>query len=481
MERTRRSAKVKAHAGFAELRRLREEGKTRLSTYEVKQEEDLYEEVDEEQYKKVVRDRLDQEDFVVDDGGEGYVDNGMDDWGDQGEGQYYSDEEEEEEDGKKLTGKELKRKREEDKERKTRQEGDIQKYFSRKDAPAVKAVKASAPTARDKEFLNDLLGEFDNSTSYSGLSSPMKKVKVEPSSSRRARKLSPPRKRIVARDYGKSAAAMRSSPPVLGDNESDYGDDITFPQITDDDDTLMSDAPIPPSSPAAKVAGRKLPLKNDDDDEDDDLEVAEIKGNKNVRTTRVNLTSSRPAKPVTLPTPDAPPKPSIIDSSAWTKVGGGLNVVASASVPEKTAFGKVQAQDAMEEDGSIKMFWTDYSEANGSLLLYGKVQDKRSGKYVSAFLKVDGILRNLLFLPRENKHRAGKETEEEVDMEDVYQEISDIMVKNRIEGFKTKPVSRKYAFELPGIPREGNYLKVLYPYTSRFSGGFVFWSEAYGK
>jgi DNA polymerase alpha subunit A len=36
-----------------------------------------------------------------------------------------------------------------------------------------------------------------------------------------------------------------------------------------------------------------------------------------------------------------------------------------------------------------------------------------------------------------------------------------------IDGFKTKPASRKYAFELAGIPREGDYLKVLYPYTSR--------------
>ena len=59
---------------------MRAAGKTRLSTYQVEEEEQLYEEVDEEGYKKVVRSRLDQDDFVVDDNGEGYADDGREDW-----------------------------------------------------------------------------------------------------------------------------------------------------------------------------------------------------------------------------------------------------------------------------------------------------------------------------------------------------------------------------------------------------------------
>jgi len=38
----------------------------------------LYDEVDEEQYISIVKNRLDQDDFVEDDGVGGYVDNGMD-------------------------------------------------------------------------------------------------------------------------------------------------------------------------------------------------------------------------------------------------------------------------------------------------------------------------------------------------------------------------------------------------------------------
>ena len=68
------------HARLAELRALRASGKTRLSTYKVEDEENVYEEVDEEGYKKVVRARLDRDDFVIDDNGEGYADDGREEW-----------------------------------------------------------------------------------------------------------------------------------------------------------------------------------------------------------------------------------------------------------------------------------------------------------------------------------------------------------------------------------------------------------------
>ena len=51
--------------------------------YEVEEYTSLYDTVDEEGYKKVVRSRLDRDDFVVDDNGEGYADDGREeDWED---------------------------------------------------------------------------------------------------------------------------------------------------------------------------------------------------------------------------------------------------------------------------------------------------------------------------------------------------------------------------------------------------------------
>ena len=65
---------------LAQLRALRQSGKKTFDTYEVADADDLYEEVDENQYKKIVRDRLNQDDFVVDDNGEGYADDGREEW-----------------------------------------------------------------------------------------------------------------------------------------------------------------------------------------------------------------------------------------------------------------------------------------------------------------------------------------------------------------------------------------------------------------
>lgn len=68
---------------LAKLRALRASGKTAFDVYQVQEADDVYETVDEEGYKKVVRSRLDQDDFVVDDNGAGYADDGREDWQDE--------------------------------------------------------------------------------------------------------------------------------------------------------------------------------------------------------------------------------------------------------------------------------------------------------------------------------------------------------------------------------------------------------------
>ena len=59
----------------------------------------------------------------------------------------------------------------------------------------------------------------------------------------------------------------------------------------------------------------------------------------------------------------------------------------------------------------------------------------------------------------------GIQTEEEIEIGDVYQEVDALLLKHGVNVFSSMPVSRKYAFELFDIPKEGDYLQVLYPYT----------------
>ena len=53
-------------------------------------------------------------------------------------------------------------------------------------------------------------------------------------------------------------------------------------------------------------------------------------------------------------------------------------------------------------------------------------------------------------------------------MQHVYQEVDELMTKLRVGMHKIKPCSRKYAFELPDIPKEAEYLKMMYPYDSEY-------------
>ena len=50
---------------------------------------------------------------------------------------------------------------------------------------------------------------------------------------------------------------------------------------------------------------------------------------------------------------------------------------------------------------------------------------------------------------------------------EVYQEADDIMTKLGAGMRKSKSSTRKYAFELPEIPKEADYLKLMYPYDSK--------------
>ena len=267
-----------------------------------------------------------------------------------------------------------------------------------------------------------------------------------------------------------------ASSPMASDVAMIDEDDFVLP--VEDEPALPLDEPMSdpaPSSPAAKVAERRTQPKmdadqyDDDDDDDDMMEVAHAGA---VAATSVNLSASRQIKKIIkaepLPTPvsSSPAKgpEAAVDAAAWNGINEKLNVV-SSSQPETKSIGKIDYKDAVEEDGSLNMFWTDYTEVNGSLCLFGKVLNKKTGHYVSCFVKVDNILRKLYFLPRKHRAQHGVETTKQVEMMDVYNEVDSLMTRIKAGMYKIKSCERKYAFELPEIPTEGQYLKLLYPYT----------------
>jgi len=312
----------------------------------------------------------------------------------------------------------------------------------------------------------DLLGEVDSNILPTHI--PSRNV-VKSETRRKVRILSPPLSENPKPTREKGNAPELQSPAEQPQLNLD--DDEPLPGGGDDDDNVPMSDPTP-SSPITKAVERKssAPIKVEENEEEDDLmDIAEATGHHDSKVTSVNMTGSRPPpkiKKEAYPSPMSSSPPRVtsdaVDAS-WNDVTNKLNVLSSPATETRT-FGKLRAQDAIEEDGSLRMFWLDYAEVNGSLCLFGKVKNKQTGSYVSAFVKIDNILRKLYFLPREYRHKNGRDTDEEVDMEDVYREVDEIMSRLRVGMHKIKPCTRKYAFELPDIPKEAEYLKLLYPY-----------------
>ena len=257
---------------------------------------------------------------------------------------------------------------------------------------------------------------------------------------------------------------MPDTPPAT--NAYDDDDLPTF----NDDDAPMSDAVLP-SSPVTKAVERKSkPTVKFEEEEEDLMEVALPTGHNGVSIASVNMAGRRPIakiKKADYPTPasSSPVGASTasVDASSWNDVTSKLNVMSSPA-PQTTGVGKMKAESVLEEDGSLHMFWSDYTEINGSLCLFGKVKDKLTGGYASCFVKIDNVFRELYFLPREYRHVRGVATDQEVEMSDVYEEVDSIMSKHRVTMHKIKPCTRKYAFELPDVPKEADYLQLLYGY-----------------
>jgi DNA polymerase alpha subunit A len=326
-------------------------------------------------------------------------------------------------------------------------------------------------TVEDAAFMADLLGEVDVNVTRNRPPQRMKPVKDE--ARRKTRVLSPPTHETR---QTKAPASRNDSELVKDEFPSEnfpVDEDEAIMRPMDDDDVLMSD-PLP-SSPVGKAVERKnlVVIKTEPAEDEDDMEVDANLAHATNGPVSINKSGSRPVPKIKkdpYPTPDSssPLRPSNnVDSSAWTSVTSKLNVVSSPAAPQTSTVGKLKPELALEEDGSLNMFWFDYIEIKGSLCLFGKVKYKSTGGYASCFMKIDNIQRRLYFLPRQYRQSNGRDTEEEVGMGDVYNEVDSLMSKLRISSYKIKPCTRKYAFELPNIPKESDYLELLYPYDDK--------------
>lgn len=135
-------------------------------------------------------------------------------------------------------------------------------------------------------------------------------------------------------------------------------------------------------------------------------------------------------------------------------LGGGSNNLVSTRV------------QALEDDGTLRMFWLDYLELHGKVYLVGKVLDKSIDRYVSACVTIENLERNLFVLPREVRLEDDYETDTQPSRIDVQRDFEEARRQFKIGRCGMKWVKRKYAFGEPGVPtNETDWMKVVYPFS----------------
>ncbi|KAL6452848.1 POL1 DNA polymerase alpha catalytic subunit A [Candida maltosa Xu316] len=417
------------------LKQLKEARRTGKNINVVDSDEDdyreIYDEVDEETYREHKRNQLMNEDFIVDDNGEGYVDNGADDWDDASRPKYYSDEDDEEEIGSK------KRRKKDGKATKVPKVSQIRNFF--KPASGINEAKKKLETNID-----DILDDFDDVT-------PKKRSVPQAFAMKNTFNFSTSTTKKVETFNASSDYTMDfdnfddqpSSPFKLNSEitpEVESKEDLEKENINPEPKKEVSPTPTEPKSEPT-IQKEVQPEEDDDDDSDEDMIIS--RRPRAVAVKKTNLTTVSSVKA----TDPASAKPVYAKFANYTE--------------------KVDEKTIRDTSDSFKMFWFDYAESETSLLLFGKIMTK-DGNLVSGVVKVEGLCRELYFLPREHPIIDGEEdTSEKVTTTDVLDEINPLLLEHyKLESIRAKPETKKYAFELADIPKEAEYLKVLFPFTT---------------
>ncbi|XP_073758055.1 DNA polymerase alpha catalytic subunit isoform X4 [Callorhinus ursinus] len=438
--RSRREKKSKRGRQEA-LERLKRAKAGEKYKYEVEDFTSVYEEVDEEQYSKLVQARQD-DDWIVDDDGIGYVEDGREIFDDDLEDDAL-DSHEKGKDDKART-----------KDKRNVKKAAVTKPNSIKSMFIASAGKKTADKAVDLSK-DDLLGDIllDLNTEKPQITPPPIMI--------------PKRKRSIGASLnpfsvhtskaipsGKTASPVSRKEPLLTSvplKRAEFaGEPLPTLYIDDKEDSGVMDF--------------------EDGDFDEPMEAEEV----DVEPVAVKTwhQESEPAEGVNR---EADP-----GKGTTSYLGSFLPDVSCWDIDQEddSSFSAQEVQvdsshlplvKGTDEEQVFQFYWLDAYEDQynqpGVVFLFGKVWIESAETHVSCCVMVKNIERTLYFLPRETKIdlNTGKETETVVTMKDVYDEFDEkIAAKYKIMKFKSKPVEKNYAFEIPDVPEKSEYLEVRY-------------------
>ncbi|ROT82337.1 putative DNA polymerase alpha catalytic subunit-like [Penaeus vannamei] len=466
--RSKRSRKDK-HGRFAALEKLREL-KGSKHKYEVSELVNVYEEVDEREYSQRRQDRL-EDDWIVDDDGSGYVEDGREIFDDDaGEDDLF-------------VGKKAK------KGGKRKEVGGKASSGSvgRQGAGNIKNMLINMPAKKkraetnirldDDELLGDILQDLDKESDT--IRPPMptllkKKVPKPPSASpvnpfARPQVTTPVRVKASPKPLkprtildenvvnGASPKAKRSlevKEEPLSEQIDEFDSMDVMDMDFDDEDVENMEAMLVNEEKKAAIKLEKEEPKEELKEVKEEPQVKEVKAE--VKT-QVNRGFT------------AKPKVDVAQvTTGWETV---KDEVKDASIVQDVQIdaSKLPLTTNSEGEQVLRFYWLDAYEdiykQPGTVYLFGKVWIESAQTHTSCCVAVKNIERRLYILPRTKRMdlKTKEESEDPVGMMEVYQEFNSTVVqKYKILEFKSKKAKKNYAFEKFDVPNTADYLEVRY-------------------
>ncbi|CAH1398889.1 unnamed protein product [Nezara viridula] len=409
--------------------------------YDIGELENVYEEVDEKEYTRKVLERQD-DDWIVDDGGCGYVEDGREIFDDD------LDEESIKKSQNIVTGR--KRGRDIAPEKK----GNIRNMLAK--MPSKKKKKETSVKLEEDDILGDIIGEID-STSVAPLKNSNKKPQIS------------------EKDYLKSLTNFKTTntkPSPVKHAKISSEVKKTLPLVKDTPPETLADIPVDTSP--IKIKEEPIDVDEIQDyscdmfSDDFDHEVIEISDSKEEVCSRdIKLESASPVKDVSPVIKMEVVKDEI--SEDWDKQIEFDSPATYINV-DKSKLPLVKNDSGLEV---LRFYYWDAAEEMysqpGTVFFFGKILIESANTYVSCCVSVKNIERRIFLLPRERKMnlKTNETYGDPVTMTDVYQEFSSIVAeKYKIKQFKSRKISKKYAFGDNSVPAESEYLEIRYPSTS---------------
>ncbi|KAF6204005.1 hypothetical protein GE061_002344 [Apolygus lucorum] len=434
--------------------------------YEVGELDNVYDEVDEREYTKKVLERQD-DDWIVDDGGCGYVEDGR---------EIFDDDLDEESISKsKVVKTGRKRMRDVCPDEK---KGNVGKMLM--NMPAKK--KKEAAKIEEDDVLGDIIGQLGDSPMASSSSQSKRRelsakdylnslasAKLKPNPIPRSLLPEVPKPIVETAKKGrldavveKSAKArIESNDLVLNENlemKSTNGNG-SCEEIQSSEDCV--EVPV-------KIKEEPIELDAFEDDFSETFgqafDVADVAMAEPIEAT-AKVKEEKDVEIVVTPVEKPPLKDDF--SEDWI-VQNGENNCNVMNVPID------KSHLPIDSAGTMKFYYLDAHEEvmsqPGVVYLFGKVSHSATQQYVSCCVVVRNIQRQIFLLPRTKKFNmtTRTSTDEDVSMSDVYEEFNKVIApKYKILEFKSKKVSKKFAFGKEDIPLESDYLEIRYSAASR--------------